>query len=186
MGISVLDPPSIRLRIELNQASDELFSRLSQVLSRLSREDIDGVCIDADLYQRDDCLRWVAKGRERRLQVFVAGSRESLASWQGLEDVTLVEKDDSLAAASAEQLPAAVSQKLQEIYAPFRDVEFGFVSGEEDESMPKHASGEKGARQPVDPSYLREVLTEKQDKELLAFLRKPEGQDSPPPGAENA
>lgn len=65
-------------------------------------------------------------------------------------------------------------------------MEFGFVSGEEDQSMAIQASGEKGTRQPVDPSYLREVLTDKQDNELLAFLRKPEGQDSPPPGAENA
>lgn len=91
-----------------------------------------------------------------------------------------------MAALGSEELPDAVGQQLQALYSPFRTEDFGFVSTEGDDLMRKSSLGERGSGQPIDPIYLQTVLTAEQDDELLAFLRKPEGEDSAPPGGGNA
>ncbi len=85
MGASVIDAP-VRLRIALAEASDK-------VLSRWSSDDADGICIDADRYSPTECANWIERGLSLRLQIFVVGSRERLADWEVVQDVSLIEKD---------------------------------------------------------------------------------------------
>jgi hypothetical protein len=177
----LLELPSVRRHVMMAAASQDLFS----TRNRKELDELDAVSIDLDAClesgSADTAVEWIEKSNSMGKQVFVVGSRESLLKADEItqNDVTLIERTGPLEFVSGRPLAEAVSEMLEQIYAPFHLVTGGYVFSPEESTLDTRVgqiptSLPRRESHPIEPTYFQPVLTKEQDRQLLAFLRRPE------------
>lgn len=165
----------VRLRVNSVVATDDLFARASNL------RDVDAICIDFDRCLENGvverCFRWIDKSNQFKLQVFLIGTREHLLKYPVLrtKDVTFVEKAGDLSNAPIEAQAEIVNRLLEEMFEPFREESTGYANSVE--MFGGKLKFEREVKKTIDPAYFQPVLTDEQDRALLAFLRTPEGRE---------